>query len=149
MRDSWVREIWVLIGILAAFSAFGLVSGHLFAAVLVGLGIYLALNLRHLFLLHRWLQSRRREDIPEAAGLWGDVFDSIRVLMKETERREDQLTQMLARFQNTSAATPDAMVVLAHNDAIEWANPAAERLLGIAFARDHGLRVTNLLTQSN
>ncbi|MDA8363398.1 MAG: phosphate regulon sensor histidine kinase PhoR [Gammaproteobacteria bacterium] len=145
MRDSWVREIWVLIGILAAFSAFGLVSGHLFAAVLVGLGIYLALNLRHLFLLHRWLQSRRREDIPEAAGLWGDVFDSIRVLMKETERREDQLTQMLARFQNTSAATPDAMVVLAHNDVIEWANPAAERLLGIAFARDHGLRVTNLL----
>ncbi|MHB8347702.1 MAG: phosphate regulon sensor histidine kinase PhoR [Acidiferrobacterales bacterium] len=145
MRESWVREIWVLIGVLAAFSMFGLIVGHPKGAVLLGLGIYLAFTLRHLFLLHRWLQSRRRDDIPEASGLWGDIFDSIRVLMKETERREDQLTQTLTRFQSTSAATPDAMVVLAHNDAIEWANPAAERLLGVAFARDHGLRIANLL----
>ncbi len=145
MRESWVREFSVLVGILAGFSAIGLMFGHFLVAILLGLVIYLALTLRQLFQLHRWLQGGRREDIPEAAGLWGDVFDSIRVLMKETERREDQLTQMLTRFQNTSAATPDAMVVLAHNDAIEWANPAAERLLGISFSRDHGLRVTNLL----
>ncbi len=145
MRESWVRELWVLIGVLAAFFALGLVLGHPLTAVLLGLGVYLVLTLRHLFLLHRWLQRRRREDIPEASGLWGDVFDSIRVLMKETERREDQLTQTLSRFQSTSAATPDAMMVLTHNDAIEWANPAAERLLGVAFPRDHGLRVTNLL----
>ena len=145
MRESWVSEIWVLVGILAAFFTLGLIAGHPMAAVLLGLGAYLALTLRHLFLLHRWLQSRRRNDIPEASGLWGDIFDSIRALMKETERREGQLTQTLTRFQSTSAATPDAMVVLALNDAIEWANPAAERLLGVAFSRDYGLRVTNLL----
>ncbi|MDA8421451.1 MAG: phosphate regulon sensor histidine kinase PhoR [Pseudomonadota bacterium] len=145
MRESWAREIWVLIGILVVFSGLGLAAGHPFDALLLGLAVYLALTLRHLFLLHRWLQSRRRDDIPEAAGLWGDVFDSIRLLMKETERREDQLTQTLTRFQGTSAATPDAMVVMAHNNVIEWANPAAERLLGVTSARDHGLRITNLL----
>ncbi|MHB8453773.1 MAG: phosphate regulon sensor histidine kinase PhoR [Acidiferrobacterales bacterium] len=145
MRESWVREIWVMAGIVIAFLALGLMVGHPLWVLLGGLGVYLAMGLRHLMLLHRWLQSRRREDIPEASGVWGDVFDSIRTLMKETGQREDQLTQALSRFQNASAATPDAMVVLTQNDAIEWANPAAERLLGVVFPRDYGLRVSNLL----
>ena len=145
MRESWLHELWVVAGIVVASLLVGLIVGHPLGILLVGLAIYLALELRQLMLLQRWLQTRKREDIPEASGLWGDVFDSIRTLMKETERREDALTQTLSHFQSTSAATPDAMVVLAQNDAIEWANPAAERLLGIVYPRDHGLRVSNLL----
>jgi two-component system phosphate regulon sensor histidine kinase PhoR len=77
--------------------------------------------------------------------MWGEVFDRIRALNKETERREDRLTEMVKRFQSASAATPDAMLILSPEHEIEWANAAAERQLGIATPRDLGQRILNLI----
>ena len=42
----------------------------------------------------------------------GEVLDRIRALAKDTERREDRLTEMLTRFQSASSATPDAMLIV-------------------------------------
>ncbi len=137
--------MWFLTGLIVFAFILGVILGYPYTAVIAALALYLAPNLRHLLQLHRWLETQQREDIPEASGMWGDVFDRIRTLTKETKQREDQLTDMLARFQHASAATPDAMVILTAADEIEWANPAAEPLLGIAYPRDHGLRMLNLV----
>lgn len=145
MREDWVRELWMLGGVAFVSFILGALFGHPFWGLIVGLAVYLAFTLRQLYKLHRWLQGGRSADVPDAGGLWGDVFDTIRKLIKETERREDQLTQMLARFQKASAATPDAMVVLTQHDEIEWANPAAHKLLGINYPPDYGMRISNLL----
>ena len=145
MHHSWRQEVWFLTGLIAFALLLGVILDYPYTAVIAALALYLAPNLRHLLQLHRWLETQQREDIPEASGMWGDVFDRIRTLTKETKQREDQLTDMLARFQHASAATPDAMVILTAADEIEWANPAAEQLLGIAYPRDHGLRMLNLV----
>ena len=137
--------MWFLTGLIVFALILGVILGYPYTAVIAALALYLAPNLRHLLQLHRWLETQRREDIPEASGMWGDVFDRIRTLTKETKQREDQLTDMLARFQHASAATPDAMVILTAGDEIEWANPAAEHLLGMVYPRDHGLRILNLV----
>jgi two-component system phosphate regulon sensor histidine kinase PhoR len=138
------REIWILLGIAFASLVLGEISGHPFLFVAVGYGLYIANALRNLVQLNRWLLNRRA-DVPEAGGLWGEVLDRIRALAKDTERREDRLTEMLTRFQSASAATPDAMLILSRQHDIEWANPASERLLGISVPRDAGQRVINLL----
>ena len=137
--------MWFLTGLIVFALILGVILGYPYTAVIAALALYLAPNLCHLLQLHRWLETQRREDIPEASGMWGDVFDRIRTLTKETKQREDQLTDMLARFQHASAATPDAMVILTAGDEIEWANPAAEHLLGMVYPRDHGLRILNLV----
>jgi two-component system, OmpR family, phosphate regulon sensor histidine kinase PhoR len=145
MHYSWRQDVWFLLGLVMLALLLGVILGHPYKAVIIALALYLAPNLRHLLQLHRWLETQQREDIPEASGMWGDVFDRIRTLTKESKQREDQLTNMLARFQSANAATPDAMIILTENDQIEWANPAAEYQFGIAHPRDHGLRLLNLV----
>ena len=107
--------------------------------------VELGATMRQLQRLHHWLLNRQQAEIPEAEGLWGDVFDEIRKLMKQTEHREDQLNDMLTRFQSAAGAMPDAMVILSQEGDIEWANPSAERLFGIKYPRDAGTRLFNLL----
>jgi two-component system phosphate regulon sensor histidine kinase PhoR len=145
MYQSWKHDAWFLAGLLAVALVVGAILGHPYKAVILVLAFYLLSMLWHLVQLHRWLKTQHPDDIPEASGMWGDVFDRIRVLSKKTKQREDQLTGMLARFQSASAATPDAMIILTEKDEIEWANPAAERLFGIAYPHDHGLRMLNLV----
>jgi two-component system phosphate regulon sensor histidine kinase PhoR len=145
MRESWRYELWYLAALLSGSLILGFIIGHPYKALIFGLGLYLAPMLRHLLQLHRWLETQQPDDIPEANGMWGDVFDRIRALTKETKRREDQLTGMLERFQSLGAATPDAMLILSEHDEIEWANSAAEMLFGVSYPRDYGLRMLNLV----
>jgi len=125
----------------------GLISGRPFLIAAIGFGLYIASHLRHLHRLHQWLLSHKKTEVPDAEGLWGDVFTEIRKLEKQSVRREDRLTGMITRFQNATAAMPDAVVILSPKNDIEWANITARELLGIHFPRDAGLRLLNLLRE--
>jgi two-component system phosphate regulon sensor histidine kinase PhoR len=142
-ENLW-REVWILIGIALASLLLAELTGYPFVMATLGFGLYIASNLRNLVQLNRWLVNKR-EDVPDAGGLWGEVLDRIRALMKDTERREDRLTEMLTRFQTASTATPDAMLIVSPRNEIEWANAASERLFGITTPRDSGQRLTNLV----
>lgn len=144
MSSSFWRELWILLAIGLASLLLGEITDRPFLIAAVGFGLYILFTLRNLVQLNRWLVNKR-EDVPDAGGLWGEVFDRIRALMKESGQREDRLTEMLTRFQSASAATPDAMIILSRDNAIEWANPAGERLFGISTPRDAGQRVINLV----
>jgi two-component system phosphate regulon sensor histidine kinase PhoR len=144
MPENLWREIWILIGIAALSLVLGEITGHPFLIAAFGFGLYIANTLRQLTQLNRWL-IHKREDIPEAEGLWGEVLDRIRALTRETEQREDRLTGVVSRFQSASAAMPDAMVIITEDHEIEWANSAAERHLGIILPRDIGQRLLNLI----
>lgn len=139
------------IGTLIAIALAGLLAGTFFGYPLIGLSVALALSVlltgRRLAQLHAWLKSRRPEDIPEASGTWGLIFDDIRRLLKDSALREDQLKEVLARFQSASTASPDGIVILSARDEIEWANPAAAPLLGILYPRDRRSRILNLLRE--
>ncbi len=132
-------------GILAATVVLGAVTRHPLWVLVVGLCLYLFFLLRHLHHLHQWLLSKKQGAVPEAGGVWGDVFNEIRKLERDAERRKDRLTDMLQRLQDASAAVPDAMIILSQHDEIEWANQAAERVLGLRWPRDHNLRIINLV----
>ena len=146
MSENLWREVWILIGIALASLMLAEITGYPFLIAALGFGLYIAANLRNLVQLNRWLVNKR-EDVPDAGGLWGEVLDRIRALAKETVRREDRLTEMLTRFQSASSATPDAMLILSRHNEIEWANPASERLFGISTPRDSGQRIINLVRQ--
>jgi len=147
MHPGLWREIWILAGIAVASLFFGALTGRPFLIAAFGFGFYIAWTLRYLRLLHRWLLDRRAGDIPEAGGLWGEVFDEIRKLVKQASRRQDQLSGMLTRFQKAASAMPDAVVVLSQDDDIEWANRSAAKLLGIRYPRDVGVRLPNLMRE--
>jgi two-component system phosphate regulon sensor histidine kinase PhoR len=145
MHPSVWRELWLLAGIALASFLVGLATQHPFLVAALGFGLYIALHLKHLHALQRWLLNQQTREIPEAEGLWGDIFNEIRKLVKQAERREDSLAGMVERFQNAASAMPDAVVILSTDDTIEWANPTSASLLGLHYPRDGGMRMGNLI----
>jgi two-component system, OmpR family, phosphate regulon sensor histidine kinase PhoR len=145
VRRSLWREVWILAGLIALGSAVGIFTSHVFLFPTIGLVVYIALQLRQLARLHAWLLSNKRDEVPDADGAWGDVFHEIRKLVRQSNQRHDELSDLVARFQSATAAMPDAMVILSAQDEIEWANPTAADLLGLDYPRDVGLRLANLL----
>lgn len=145
MRQSLWREVWILAALCGAGWALGALTQHPFLFPAIALLIYIGLQLRQLHRLHQWLLSDKRSEPPDAAGLWGDVFNEARKLVRAAERRADELTDALSRFQSAAAAMPDAVVILTEQEEIEWANPPASVLLGIDYPRDTGMRIANLL----
>jgi len=144
MPENLWREIWILVAVAALSLILAEMTGYPFLVAAAGFTVYIGFTLRNLVRLNAWLTDKR-EDVPNAGGLWGEVLDRIRALVRETEHREDRLHEMVTRFQSASAATPDAMVILSSRHEIEWANAAAERLLGISTLRDVGQRIVNLI----
>ncbi|MDR3409796.1 MAG: phosphate regulon sensor histidine kinase PhoR [Formivibrio sp.] len=121
----------------------GVQTGMLLALVIIG-----ALLLYHLINLGRlnfWLQAPTLDSAPRGFLLWREAFDRIYELVRNQQKRKNQLSATLDRFQRASEAMPDGMVMLDEHDRIEWCNPAAARHLGLNRQADVSQQLTNLL----
>ena len=142
--EAWRGEIWRG----ALLCVFGLLVGALsdsWSWALLAIAVpLLLLHFRQLFRLAQWLASGKISELPEASGLWGQVFEGIYELKRRNRKRKKRLAAMVAEFQASTAALPDAAVVINKDDAIVWFNDAAERLLNFSN-QDIGQRVGFLL----
>ncbi len=145
MFNPWTAELRRLIILMLIAVAAGMPLGHPGVFVVVVLGGYLAWHLRNLFSLYRWLQDGHRFHPPEAGGIWGEVFHLLYRLQLRNRKRKRRLTGLIKRFQEATAAMPDATVILDADGAIEWFNGAAQGLLGLQPGRDVGQRILNLV----
>ncbi len=97
--------------------------------------------------LERWLQAEDDDQahLPPTGGVWQDVIAEISRLRRQNRKRKRKYTQLLERFQEATAALPDAAVILDEEDKVIWCNNAAQSLLGLTLGRDVGLPVAHLL----
>jgi len=129
----------------AAVSAtLGLLAGSVSWGLVAGLGLWIFLQLRQIGRLQQWLHKNDTA-IPEAEGVWGDIFDDLARIKKRHNKQRGDLKEIIKRFQRSSAALPDAVVIIDKHNNLEWWNRAAERLLGFKSASDRGIPVMNLL----
>ena len=145
MFNPWTAELrrLAILSLLAIMA--GLPFGHPDLFLVVVLGGYLYWHLRHLNRLYKWLQDGHRFHPPEATGIWGDVFNLIYRSQLRNRKRKKRLTGLIKRFQEATAAMPDATVILDREGGIEWFNGAAQPLLGLQPGRDVGQRILNLI----
>ncbi|MFO7705458.1 MAG: phosphate regulon sensor histidine kinase PhoR [Halopseudomonas sp.] len=146
VRTNWLggvlfRLFWVLLPCLVA----GLIIGQLAWALVVGLSVYLAWNLRQMLRFHHWLTTQPNEPPPETSGVWGSIFDSIHHLQRRNNRMRTRLQLVIERIQASTAALSDAVVMIDSKGNLEWWNHAAERMLGLRGPDDSGQYVTNLI----
>ena len=132
-------------GIAGASLLIGWLLDAVAPTLLVGLGIYAGWHMRQVYRLERWLRHGKRFHPPEAQGIWEEIFQHIYRLQQRNRRRKRKLGGMLNRFQQATAALPDATVVLTEGERIEWWNDAAENLLGLSHPRDIGQFIGNLI----
>ena len=143
--NPWSQALRRPAGLLLAAGLLALIFGHAWAFLAGALAIELAIQLRELGRLYRWLVSGGASDPPQAKGLWGEVYHHLYLLRKRGRSQTKKLTAMLDRFQEATTAMPDAAVVLDARGRIEWFNDAAARLLGLRPGQDVGLPLVNLV----
>lgn len=146
MGDYWLRELLRAGGILAAGLLIGLLSGAVTVCLLIAALLLIAFQLRQLRMVTDWLtHGARRSDTPEISGAWEELTVQVDRMRSTAEKRKQRLSDVITRMRSFTEAIPDATVILRSNDEIEWANSAAERLLGIRKPQDLGQRIGNLL----
>lgn len=109
--------------------------------------ICIAYILRQAMLLNqieRWLQSGAKADHPSHSGIWDEIYYHIFRIKKTNKKRKKQLSRIIEQFRKSTAALPDAVVVLSEHDEIAWFNIAAKSILGLK-KRDKGQRIPNLI----
>lgn len=144
MTSGWVVELRRSVLVVAAALVVGALADRWATGLLLALTALLAWHLCQLFRLTSWLGRRDKSSPPLSSGIWGDVFDNIHRLQQRDRQRKRRLAAMLGQFQRSTAAMPDASVVLGPHGEIQWFNDAAKTLLGFR-ARDVGQRIANLI----
>lgn len=141
----WSKEWWRLLATLAAAGLVGVLVGYPAAALMVGVALFIAWHWQHMARLERWLREGAKiAAMPDLGGIWDQIALYIYQFRKASRDRKQRLTSVISRFNSVASAIPDAVVVLREHGEIDWANRAAERLLGI-HPRDVGQRIDNLL----
>lgn len=129
MHRGYVGEGWrVLI-----LSVLCLLIGYSIDAVawtlVIGLAAYIALLLWQIDRLNRWLAKRKPGLPPEADGVWGNIFDRIYHFHRRNQREKKRLKSVLRRVEGTTAALPDAVILLDPSGNMTWWNETAKELL--------------------
>ncbi|MFP5391944.1 MAG: phosphate regulon sensor histidine kinase PhoR [Gammaproteobacteria bacterium] len=138
-----LRLTVILSGSLVMWWMFGIVAGLTLAFFSV-LAL-LMVQLSYLVQLWQWLDAPTSDELPDGWGSWTAIFARLYKLRRDDERNQAELTEWLARFRQAMHLLPDGVVIMDDVLFLEWANPAAERHLGLTLERDKGMRVTNLI----
>lgn len=140
----WRAELTFFLFILLIGGFVAKLLGTVLIPALLCLSVYL---LRHLVYINRllvWMREGKANQLPAGDGVWEEIYYLIFRLRRRNRRRKKLLLKMLERFRTSTAALPDATVVLGARDQIEWFNEAAEKLLGVRRG-DIGQNIGNLL----
>lgn len=137
------RELQIAFPLIAGFSAIGWLTGHPGIGLLLGVIAYLAWHLYNLRNLDLAAEGGRQ--FPESKGLWDEVFRKLHRRQRKQRQRIRRLRKTIKRFEESSAALPDAVMMIDRWSNLEWCNQAGVDLLGIQIPRDVGQRITNLI----
>jgi len=142
--SAWRREI-ILATLLVLFALLlSAAIGHFFI-MLYGLTVFALLRqLYEIQRLETWLKSGATGRYPASQGIWEEIYYHIYRIKKRDKKRKKRLSKMVDEFRKSTAALPDAAVVLGPYDEIEWSNKAARETLGLQKS-DKGQRVLNLI----
>ncbi len=138
---GWRMTLVLLSQILAAALGWFLtfegdpVKGALLAAVLAGYLLH-ALDMVRAARLLRWLRDGVGTPLQMAGGVWGEVTDRVRRLVRTRERLTQESDDRLQDFLAAMQASPNGVVLLDSEGRIEWFNQVAGMHFGLDAARD-------------
>ena len=149
MQGFWLRlSIPIALVMLVALSLWGAFSAT--SALLFMLAVLLAvmaLHARQLYRLGQWLQDARIETIPEAGGIWDEVFSRLYRLVKRHNQVRQELADELQHIEQATAALPEGVAILNDANRIEWCNPLAQRHFDLDLEHDFMQDITYLVRQ--
>ncbi len=135
---------FLVVGTVAGWSLGAATGGVVgaWAAAFLWLGVDLVLGARVL----RWLRgSDGLGDPPELTGLWGEMVDRVRRLLRMREQQLAESRQRMQYFLAAIQASPNGVTLLDEINRITWCNQTAASHFGFDAQRDQLQLVGNLV----
>ena len=139
------KDFWRLVSVGFAALMIGVASGAYALSFCAGALVYILWLHRTLAGLLNWIRDGKTHEPHEPPGVFEEITLEIDYLRERHKKRKKKLAAYLKQFQQATRALPDATVVLDEHGAVQWANEAAARYLGIRWPDDLGQRITNLI----
>jgi len=111
------RHAAVWLAVIAAaslFTRFAFDVSWAWGVLTAGLLALLAYHVRHLARLSAWLSRPVLGAVPEGSGIWDEALAALHRFERAAARREEQLTEALARFRRAAQALPQQHLGKAH-----------------------------------
>jgi two-component system phosphate regulon sensor histidine kinase PhoR len=141
-----LTELKVILASLVLASILGLISGYWTYALASVLFLALIWFLYQISRLREWLEDDAlTESTPNLFGASDQIVSRVCTIKKENKQQQESLEELIHRFEAATAAMPDAMLIVNSRQAIEWANPAAQEILGISQQKDIGQPVSHIV----
>ena len=114
---------------------------------------WMLLDSLHMARLLRWLRNEQMVDqpgvlssmAPGIGGVWGDLADRTRRLLKSRDRQYLESQSRLNEFLSAIQASPNGVVLLDAEGRIEWCNQTAAQHFGFDAQRDVMQHIANLV----
>ncbi len=116
-----------------------------FAGAVAGSLVWLAIDLLRGARVLRWLRRGEASEAPAMRGLWGEVSDRTRRLLRNREQDTRQSESRLQEFLAAIQASPNGVILLDADGRIEWCNQTAAGHFGIDAQRDVLQLIGNLV----
>jgi two-component system, OmpR family, phosphate regulon sensor histidine kinase PhoR len=114
--------------------------------LLVLLGVAFA-HMRQLRRLVQWIHAPVGSPVPQADGLWGEVFACLERRASMAQDQRQTLSRSLEQFREASQAMPDGVLYLSAEERIVWFNARAALHFGLEPEHDVGQPILNLVRQ--
>lgn len=149
MFDFWQRALLFPLGTLLFSLLLWGIEGPLVAALFFAVVILLRLlaQLKQLAALEYWSMNSDSSPVPEAGGLWEEVFTRLNKMMRKQRETREKYTTALHQIEQAISAMPEGVVILDQADHVEWCNRQAADHFGLDSARDLGQQITYLARQ--
>ncbi len=134
----------VLLGLLVAWLSGAALAGLLCSAAL-GLGAMVMAESMMGSRLLAWLRADAQGAPPRQTGVWGEIGDQMRRVLRRRDQRIAHEQQRLTQFLAAVEASPNGVLLLDANDQITWCSRVAADHLGLDPQRDIAQAVTNLV----
>ena len=119
-------------------------TGMLVGGLLGGIG-WFALDMSRSVRLLRWLRIGDASDVAMRTGLWGEISDRVRRLIRMREQQITDSQNRLHDFLSALQASPNGVVLLDAEGQIEWFNQTAAEHFGLDTPRDLMQHFANLV----
>ncbi len=144
MRNDFNLEIQRISFLLCICLFIGLIIEKLMAVLLIGCILYILWTLFQIYQLETWLRNSRLNNIPDASGIWGNIFDNLARDKKRQNKERKRLKAVIHRVETMTEALADAVILLEPDHSISWINKASQNLLRLKKS-DIGDPITNFI----
>lgn len=144
MRNDFNLEIQRISFLLCICFFVGLILGKLLTVLLIGCICYILWTLFQIYQLETWLKNSRLNSIPDASGIWGNIFDNLAKDKKRQNKERTRLKAVIHRVETMTEALDDAVILLEKDYSINWMNKASRKLLRLKKS-DIGNPISNFI----